>query len=794
MRIPVNPAKRLRTAIVTLAFLVTGAPCQEAGPGDALTQADRRLFADGLFSRGLHTRAAAEYEALVADFPGMDEVDLVLFRWAEALRLAGRSEEAGRVLLRIFRDHPKSPLWHRAMFQRGAIAITQDHFEAAAELLGALLDEQPVAELRESALYYRSEALAQLGHASEAIAEYERFLGEFPGSALADYGRLSLGRLLAARGGEGDDARARALFLEVSREPATERLGGEALYLLAQCEFTQGRFQASADAFLELGRRYPEDHRTLSSGLQAAWASHQAGLHAETLALASRALERAEPGQRAEWLYLKGTSEHQLTRYAEAIATFGELAIRHPDSRYAGASAYQAAIAHQRLGDPAKAVESALLVSAGDPLRRDVLWLLAECHATLRDVDRAVQYYRLLADEFPESERAPEALYRLAHQLQDRDAWMDASEAYLRMVARFGTHSLAPRALFASGYCLMRAGRSAQAIRDWDALIQSHPQHEIIHEARFRKALEEIRMERWDEALLSLDGMLRLHPQSVHLVEARFWRSKLLHRKGDVAEAEKEIRTVLGSNPPKDLEREATFLLGLVVQQAGRDGDAAELFQSLLDDPLSARFTPHQLAWLSEHQYQRGAYPQAESAARKLVAQAPDDGWRQAAWTLVGRSARQRADLSAAEAAYRSAIEVPGETRYVAEAHLRLGEICLEKGGLAEAEELFRAAARLAAAPDLQAIRILAHAGLGRALRQRGDADSAARYLLGICLLYRDDLLLPPLIEETVVLLRSLDREEEAKVLLQDLQELYPRSDAARRLASEPLPEPTPIP
>lgn len=768
-----------RCLLPALAMAVAIASAQ-----DAMTAADRRLFADGLFSRGLHARAAAEYEALATEFPKMEEFDTVLFRWAEALRQAGRPDDAGRVLLRIIRECPQSAYRLRAMFQRGALAIAQDHHEAAAELLGAVLDESPPPDIREPALYYRAEALAQLGAARDAVPLYETLLKDYPESTMAGYARLALGRQLLTRADKADAQRARELFRACADRAPTPRLGAEALYLLAQSDFAAKDYKSSADAYLELARRYPDDERTAAAALQTAWASHNAGLYAESLALAAKSLAAPDAAARDEWLYLKANAEFHLTRHADAAATFGELVARHPESRFAGAAWYQAAVARHRLGDFAAAADSALRVPNNDPLRRDVLWLLGECYAALKDVDRAVQYYRLLAEEFPADERAPEALYRLAHQLQSREAWVDASAAYLGLAERFPQHALVPRALLASGFCLAKAGQAEKAVRDWDALVQRHPGDETAHEALFRKGLEEIRLGRHDDALGSFDTLLRTGAAGPHAVEARFWRATLLHRKGDAPESEKCLREVLAAKPPKDLEREASFLLGLVLQQAGRDADAAALFQQLLDDPLRSRFTPHQLAWLSEHQFARGAFPEAEAAARRLTEQATDDAWKQAAWTLVGRAARGRGDAAAAETAFRNAVGIAGDTRYSAEAHLRIGELRLEAGDAIKAEPHFRTAAKLAATPDLQSIRITAHAGLGRALRQSGDRDGAARYLLGVCLLYSDPALLPPLFEEAIPLLRELGRNEEADALLKDLLEQYPDSPAAKKLAA----------
>ncbi len=758
-----------------------GLAVQAAQPHDALSYDDRRLFADGLFSRNLHARAATEYGALVRDFPEMEQLDVVLFRWAEALRLADQPHEAGRVLLQLLRTLPESPYRHRALFQRGAIALTADQFEAAVELLGALLAEDPPDELREPALYYRAEAFAQGGLSEEAIRYFEQMLQDYPDSSLGDYARLSLGRLLSLRNTGDDQARARELFRTAAGNPASPRIGAEALYLLAQTEFALGRYRPSAEAYLELLRTHPTDDRARAAGIQAAWASYQAGLFAECIELA-RQITASDTDDHEQGLYLLGSSAFRLTRYREAAEALERLVREHPQTPYLGAAWYQIATARHRLGEHALAATAARQVPATDPLRRDTLWLLAETYVALKDADRAIQFYRLLADEFPDSEQAPEALYRLAHQLQEREAWTDASAAYLRLVDRFPDHALTPRALFASGFVQLNAGHSARAIRDWDTLLQRFPRHETAHEARFRKALEEIRLERFDDAVATLNTLLREDADGPHRREALFWRANMHHRRGDGPAAEEDLRAVLADAPTPQLERESRYLMGLIAQQAGLLDRAAEQFQTLLDDPLATRFTPHQLAWLAEHQQAAGAFEAAAAAARRLAADAPDDAWRQVAWTLVGRATLRVGDSPAAETAFQKATDVPGDTRYAAEAHLRLGELRLKADDAAAAERHFRSASRQASTPDLQSIRLQAHIGLGRTLRATGDREEAARYLLGICLLYQDETLLPELIEETIPLLRELDLQDEADTLLKDLFELYPNSAAAQRL------------
>ncbi|MBQ6102879.1 MAG: hypothetical protein IJL06_04325, partial [Kiritimatiellae bacterium] len=76
--------------------------------------------------------------------------------------------------------------------------------------------------------------------------------------------------------------------------------------------------------------------------------------------------------------------------------------------------------------------------------------------------------------------------------------------------------------------------------------------------------------------------------------------------------------------------------------------------------------------------------------------------------------------------------------------------------------------------PELQAQRIWAYVGLGRAALARGDKDAAAKYLSTVCLLYHDPEILPPVVEETARLLDELGRADEAAAMRDLLAKDYP--------------------
>ena len=756
-----------------------------AMPGFAVdhrAEEDRRVFADGLFSRDMYQQAAIEYAKLLNEFPEGEDRDMLFFRLGESLRLSGDRSSAARAFLKVV-QMDGAPFRHRAMFKRAAIFLEIDQPEAAAELFSVLLTEALSADIREMSLYYYGDALARTGRDADAIATLGEVVAKYSAGEMAAFAKLTLGRLLSKPGEHEDVVRANQLLAEVADAPPTPRLGAEARFLMARARFTAGDFKAAGEAFRQLELAYPDDPRVAESRLQAAWAYLNAGFfdHAlKSCALALAGVDALPEAEQVEYRYIQGGAYFQLLRYADAMKIYEETARLHPDSVFAGKSWYQMALSAYRLQRFDAAMEALERILSDSALREDALWLMAEAAVGKQDSDTAVQYYKLLVSEFPQSPYGPDALYRLGHQLQLRQAWLDASTFFLLLVERHPDAALAPKALFASASSLSSGGQGARALRDWEAYLSRFPEDEGVPEALYQKSLEEIRLDRKTEALDTLDALVQRFPETRRLPDAQFWRGQLLREKGSVKDAEKALRVVLAANPSDDILRETRFSLAMVLQQDGREAEAATIFQDLIDDPIRSKFTPQQFAWLSEHQYDQGAFEQAVQTARVLVEQIDDPGWKQVGWTLMGRAYRALNDATEAEAAFRKAEAIDFGSRYLAESTLRLAELLLARGEHAEADRYFSLAVKRCAAPELQELRIYAYVGLARTALAAGRKDDAARYFMTVSLLYRNDKILPGILVETIELLESMGREEEAGKVRSELIEHYPASPEAK--------------
>ena len=776
------------------AFAILLAAASFCAGADARSEEDRRAFADGLFSREMYAMAATEYRHLLANFPNAKDVDALTFRFAESLRLSGDLNGAVREFGKVV-SNKGSQYQQKAAFKRAAVYLdpkinTPDN---AAFLFAELLKDGGLApDIREMALYYNGEALLGCGDPTAARKSFEDQIRGFPKGGMAPFAKLSLGRIYAVSGDAEDLKRSEKILREVAAMPdAPARLAAEALFLIFRAKFSAEDFAAAAAAFSSLQEKYPEDERVAESRLLAAWAFLRAGLCDAAIAACSKAANDPALGAaaKAEYSYVMATAYFQLLRYKEAAERYRAVASDPAAGSFAAKSWYQLALCAFRDGDFDASLAALARVLSEPQLREDSLWLMAEAAAGKGDADIAVQNYRLLVSEYPSTKFGADPYYRLAHQLRLRESWLEASAYYLKLAELFPDSALAPKAVFASATSLSLAGQGARALRDWDEYLKRFPEDDGVPEALYQKALEEIRQDRKVDALATLDRFAARFAASTRFADAQFWRGQLLREKQSLADAEKAYRAALASNPTDEFARETKFALAQTLQLLERDDEAAAIFQELVSDPIRSKFTPHQFAWLSEHQYEKADYANASKTARALAAQTTDPAWAQTAHALNGRALLALKDEPAAKKSYEAAVALKIESRHLVESLLRLGDIEMRAHDPASAAQRYSRAARLASAPALADYRVFAYRGLGDAALAAGTPagkEDAARYYSTIAALYKNDELIPPMMDKTISILEELDRHAEADETRRDLIKNYPRSPEAARRAAPP--------
>ena len=751
--------------------------------GQTLNPDERLQLADGLYTRKMYELALKEYEAYLGEFSEGDKIDAVHFRLGECYRHTGETAAAEKHFRAVFTKFPESEFRFRAGFRRADLFLQSGQLDAARDLFKVVLDAKPPTDITSACLYYLGDLEARSGRDQEALAALARVKAEFGTTEFAPYAVLKMADIY----GKADSTLPKALLLyeEAAQEAKTERVAAEAYFQVGQLRFRRKEFKESAEAYRRLLDTYPNDRRAAEARLQAAWAFHNSGLYAEGLKQAAAAVSRdsVPVPLLSEWMYVKGNCERQLMQYDAAAKTYSELLKHDPKGKYAEAAAYEWALTYYRKGDFKQAVEAAKRLRPADALRKDVYWLLAESYSALDEEEEAIQYYRLIAREYPDSDVASDATYRLAHHLQTRGEFQEASRYYLAVATGFPDGPLAPQSLFASAVCLVQLEQYADGARDWSALVQKYPKHALVEESLYQKGMCEVRLRRDEDSLSTLRDLLELFPQSRFAAESHFWQGVVLKESGKLQDAEKELRVALAGETRDELKRRAQFHLAVILQKLEKGPEAADLFQPLLKSPEKDRFSPALLEWLALVRLEQTKPDLALEAALRLVDGQTDKNWGEIGWCLVGRAQTALKKNDEAASAFRKALEQGAGTSYAAEAALRLGELALVAGAHEEASGYFTRTAALASSDGQLGVRVRAYVGLANAAKALGDHSKSARFFMSVAILYDDPELVPMCLFEAAEAFAAVDRDEEAERSRRELRERYPESPWAEKLA-----------
>lgn len=736
-------------------------------------------FADGLFSRGLWEVALKEYETYLAGKPQGEGamLDAVHYRMGECWRELGKVVEAESAYARAYAESPSSEYHFRAGLRRAELMDGAGRLQDGVQLLDSMLEQKPPATIGAACRYALGNVHLKTGCNVEAAESFEAVLKDYPGTPYEGFAALALAGLRRNTAGEKE---LEALYWVAASNTASARVSAEGWFQLGDYYFRQKRFESSARAYERLATLHPADERVGESQLQMAWAFHYAGLYADALQVCDRILA-AEGNRRAEWLYLKANSERQLMKNEAAVNTYGAILQKYPQVELVDYAAYERALTFYKMGDFSNAVRQARSLQLTARIKKDVYWLLGESCAAVGDEAGAVQYYRLLTTEFPDSELAADALYRLGHLMQKRGELRQAAEVFGQLADQYPKHELAAQALFAEGSCLGRAKQSEAAVAAWAKLIEKYPSSKFVEESLYQKAMVEVALHRDKQARSTLRDLLKKYPTTKFLADALFWQGVLLEEDAKFEEAEKSFRKSLESKPGPELQLKCQYRLGLVLQRQSKDEEAAGIYQGLLGTSMKTQFRPELLEWLADYHLGRKQFALADEVADTLMAQAGSDAWRQIALVIKGKAALGQGRQVTAREAFEAAVKIDIKGAAAAESRLKLGDLRLAAGEVMEAKGEYEQAAGMAVADTLLSIRVHAYAGIGKALQAQGNLDGATRYFLSVAVLFDDPVLVPECLNEAADTFAKLGRKDECDKVVAELLERFPDSEWAKK-------------
>ncbi|MEZ4653216.1 MAG: tetratricopeptide repeat protein [Candidatus Eisenbacteria bacterium] len=185
-------------------------------------------------------------------------------------------------------------------------------------------------------------------------------------------------------------------------------------------------------------------------------------------------------------LYLMGASYYGKAAYDSALIVFGDLQRTFPKSKFIDDAIYRSGLCHYERGDYDQMAVEFEEVLQRDPdfeHEDDILYTLARKAEKEGDRPAAVASYRRLVDRFPGSSRAEDGLLQIGRLYFEGEAYDSSLAAYEELVAHTKDQKNYQEGQLQLAQCLMRLGRSEEAI---DRLEDQIPRN--LHEGRSEEA------------------------------------------------------------------------------------------------------------------------------------------------------------------------------------------------------------------------------------------------------------------------------------------------------------------
>ena len=750
----------------------------------AATAAEQLRFADGLYARGMYVMAVREYLNLIRDHEVVPDEDAVLFRVGECYRFQKQNGAAARFYQRVVQEHPQSKYRDRSSFRQAEAHIQSGKYPAAATLLESLSKRSLDKNLRPSVFYFLGYVKVKQGDAAAAEKALNKVINEHADSAHAAYARLELAALLEAKG-EADADAIVDLYEKAAAQAPTEETRSEALFRLADRAFRARNYKASAKGYSQLIKSHPDHPRIKEAILQVAWSFYYDERLEVCLDLIIEGLKESDPETRAEWIYLKANCERKLGYEADAQKTYSRLLKLAPDSRYAQMGGYEQLLIDYNASRHDEVVRRAKLITPTGETKLDFLWLVAESQAALGHAREAIKGYQQIIEQYPESKRVPETMFRLAGYHIEQKNNGAALALYQDMQKQFPKHDLIVSALFGESVALAKLDQFEKAIGQWTRLTKKYSKHELAPESLYQVGLCRVELGQDEPARKVFGSLIERYPATRRVAEAQYWSGVLAERRGYHRKAEQGFQAALAAKPPRALKARCQFHLVTLLQKDERPDEAATLLQDLLDEDIVDEVPPALLEWLALYRMEKGEARKAVAAAEQLAKHSKDKAWKQIGWALAGKAWLKADDKPKAKKAFQKAVKVKANTREGAESALSLAALFADSENWSRAEELYGTAGDMAAGDETMDIRASSYYGLAKGWAAQKKWKNAARYYMSVAVLYDDGDLTPECLYRAAEAFDKIKSGQEATAAREELKTRYPKSEWVQKLTQE---------
>jgi TolA-binding protein len=401
------------------------------------------------------------------------ELDLAIAEQEKLLRRTSSEDDVAQV--------------SNAVLNRAHVLFNRKDYKNAAAAYEDFLGRYPAHPKRPVVLYQVGQVYLRLDRSGDAVDRWEALLAAAPGVAMAEKAWMRSGDVYF-RAGRFEDAKRCFMGLLENFDSSDQRAA--AMLRLAQCEYNAGADAAALQAYSQVIAAFPATPEAVEAESGVQQSLYRLGGAADGVDVLSELVERFPTSPFAADAQLRvARLHHEQGRYVEAADAFRRVVSQFPTFSAANEAHFLMADAYEKSGNveaAQRAYEQFTMFFPEDNLRSTAAFRLATLQFAAEEYGRAsigfLQVYEAdIGDDLTRASLFTLALCR--KQMGDVVQGEQFLEDYLR---RYATDERAPEVAFHLGDLQERAGRTDQAVAQYERALKTHPKRELEPQLHFR--------------------------------------------------------------------------------------------------------------------------------------------------------------------------------------------------------------------------------------------------------------------------------------------------------------------
>lgn len=482
------------------------------------------------------------------------------------------------------REAPRS----ESAFAAAVELYEQDLYPSASTALSTFrASSRPGQVYSPQALYLEAKSALAQGHDERTRRLLTRLQEEYPAHPRAQEARLSLAQRYLD---QGNPEQAKRQLQTIAASPRRAAEGARALYLLGRTEQKRGNLEAALSYFRRTRTEYP------------------------TAEMAPAAL------------YATGVIQVQLEQYDQATASFETLGEQYPKSPFSqnlGTILGEVYYRLDRYQDAASELQQRRSELQGSERAR-ALFLLGECYHQLGQGKQAIEQYRRILEDHPDSPYVASAQYGLAWQHYASGDHEDAANAFSRI--RDMNSPLATPATYYEAVNRALLGARMRSLDLYRTFLDERSEGRLAAEARYEIGLLLYQNDQYEEAARAFQEAVQSSLPSARLGKAHLWLGNTYLAMGTLDRALTAYDQAIERDAAsQSVKVEVRFQKAWSLYQNQRYGEAASAFASLAEAYPEAPRGRRALFWGADSHYQQEKYTRARTLLRRYLKSSPED-------------------------------------------------------------------------------------------------------------------------------------------------------------------------